>query len=528
MKTSIITILLTVLFVSAFAQDITVKGTVKSSEDDKPIGKVEIRLKGSVTIATTTDEDGFFSISYPESSSKTIILIADGFDEQEVLTESSSEISIVMIQSERTDQYGKKVLSRTAMDVENRDGILVMESKDQRFKTWFDARVYFDGAYFFDKEAMNPIGNGLAIRRARFALKSTLWNNWYGEIDLDFAGAEMELKDAYLKYTTDNGKINFKAGNYKEGFSMESTTTSRYLTFLERSLVNEFAPSRHLGINVTVWDTYYTVIGGVHFQKVGELGEVDASKTLNKKQGIDEGYSYTARAVGRPIVTNDMVLHIGGNFSYRLPKTSWEEGLNVYRVSTRSMTSINRKKYLDTDAIPDVKNRMIYGVELGLVFKNFMFQSEYMKHTINRRDDLSQINQDGFYAQAGMLIFGGKYHYNKSEGELTQVGRGQKWGDVELAFRYDYLDLNDFEAQIYGGSANGYTVGVNYYANNNVKFMLNYVYLDHDRYANGKGKLNVGHDTDGVLTTDFRKITEEAGKGGEDFGFVQARIEIDF
>jgi len=527
MKTSILTLVLTVLFASVFAQDITVKGTVKSSKDDKPVSNVEVRLKGSVTIATITDDSGVFSITYPESSSKTIILTADGFDEQEVMVEKSGEVNIVLIFSERTDQYGKKVINRTAMDVESRDGILVMESKDQKFKTWFDARVYMDGAYFFDNNAMNAIGNGIIIRRARFALKSKLWNNWYGEIDLDFAGGFMEVKDAYMKYTTDNGKVYFKAGNFKEGFSMESTTTSRYLTFLERSLVNEFAPSRHIGFNVNAWDTYYTVIGGVHFQKVGEFEEIDFSQTKNKKEGIDEGYSYTARAVGRPIVTDDMVLHIGGNFSYRLPKTSWEAE-NMYRVSTRSLTNVNRKKYLDTDDITDVENRMIYGAELGFVYKNLMFQSEYMVHTMNRMGDLSQINQNGFYAQAGILLFGGKYHYNKSEAELTQTSRGQKWGDVELAFRYDYLDLNDLDAQIYGGSANGYTVGLNYYVNDNVKFMLNYVYLDHDRYANGKGKLNVGHDSDGMLTTDFRKITEEAGKGGEDFGFIQARFEIDF
>ncbi len=427
-----------------------------------------------------------------------------------------------------TNQYGKTINNRAEMDVENRDGILVMESKDGEFKTWFDSRVYFDGAYFFDEEALNPIGNGLSIRRARFALKSKLWNNWYGEIDLDFAGGEMELKDAYVKYTMNNGKINFKAGHFKEGFSMESTTTSRYITFMERSLVNEFAPSRHLGINATAWDKNYTVIGGVHFQPVGELEEVGISKDHNKDDGIDEGYSLTARAVARPISNDNLTIHIGGNFSYRLPKTTWEEK-NMYRVSTRSFSSINRKKYLDTDDVTDVKNRIMYGAEFAVTFKNIMFQSEYIKHTMNRtEEDLMQVNNDGFYAQAGFLIFGGKYHYNKSEAELTQVSRGKKWGDIELAFRYDYLNLNDFDAQVYGGSANGYTAGINYYVNDNVKFMLNYVYIDHDRYANGKGKLNVGHDADGVLTSDYRAITEEAGKAGDDFGFIQARIEIDF
>ena len=59
---------------------------------------------------------------------------------------------------------------------------------------WFDNRVYVDGGYYFDKDAYNEIGNGIKIRRARFAIKAKLYNNWYGEIDLDFADSELETE----------------------------------------------------------------------------------------------------------------------------------------------------------------------------------------------------------------------------------------------------------------------------------------------------------------------------------------------
>ena len=57
-------------------------------------------------------------------------------------------------------------------------------------------------------------------------------------------------------------------------------------------------------------------------------------------------------------------------------------------------------------------------------------------------DDLSTVNIDGFYAQAGYLLFGGKYNYNKAEGEFTRVSRGKEYGDLEVAFRYDYVGLS--------------------------------------------------------------------------------------
>ncbi|NLF42134.1 MAG: porin, partial [Bacteroidales bacterium] len=58
--------------------------------------------------------------------------------------------------------------------------------------------------------------------------------------------------------------------------------------------------------------------------------------------------------------------------------------------------------------------------------------------------------------------------------------------------------------------------------------MLNYAYLNHDRYANGKGKLFVGHDANGELTRDPKLVVDEAGKAGEDFSMVSVRFEVDF
>ena len=47
MKTSIFTLILAILFTGAFAQDITVKGVLKGSEDSKAIENAHIRLKGA-------------------------------------------------------------------------------------------------------------------------------------------------------------------------------------------------------------------------------------------------------------------------------------------------------------------------------------------------------------------------------------------------------------------------------------------------------------------------------------------------
>lgn len=426
----------------------------------------------------------------------------------------------------RFNQYGVKV-NRTQLHAEERNGILVLESKDQKYRIWYDARVQVDGALFFG-EPLNPIGNGTSIRRARFAVKSQFAEKWYAEFDMDISNSELELKDAYLEFSPTTA-FALRAGNFKEGFSMESTTTSRYLTFIERpNAIATFAPSRHIGIAAMYSKNWLYGMGGIHFQDVGGLEERTFSQDNNKDFGFDEGVSFTGKLVAMPFYSDfNKGLHFGIMGSYRTPKSDAEVP-GTHRYSTRSLTSINRKKYMDTDLIPDVDHIVLGGFEVAAYHKNLRFQAEYIISNLHRKNDLPTEKFDGWYAFGSVLLFGGKYNYNIWDAEFTQPTRGKSWGDVELAFRYDYLSLNSRMDGIMGGAGEGYTVGVNYHVNNNVKVMLNYVYMNHDRYASGKNKLFVGYDENGVLTRDPQKVVDARGAAGDDFSFIAVRFEVDF
>lgn len=508
-----------------FAQSRTVSGTVKSSIDGSALKDVSVRLKGALS-ATQTNEQGVYTIEVYPNSTDILVFNHDDHDEIEVYLNGKSNMDIELRSNIRFNQYGVKV-NRNPLFAEERNGILVIESFKDDYRLWFDIRVQADGAMFFG-EPMNPIGNGTSIRRARFAAKVEFAKNWYGEFDLDIANSELELKDAYISYTFNNG-LELKVGNYKESVSMESTTTSRYLTFMERPMaVNTFAPSRHVGFSARYAKNWLLALGGIYFQAVDDIEERMFSKDNNKDYGVDEGVSWTGRLVAMPFY-NDMNkgLHFGVSGSYRTPKSDAEVPGTV-RYSTRSLTSINRKKYIDTDLIGNVSYTTITGFEAAAYHKNLRLQGEYLMSSVHRKNDLPTENFDGFYVFGSYLIFGGKYNYNTNEGEFTQVARGKKWGDVELAFRYDYLSLNSGFDKIMGGAGEGYTLGLNFYANNNIKIMLNYSYLNHDRYASGKNKLFVGYDLNGELTRNPQLVADEMGKAGEDYHMVGIRFEVDF
>ena len=255
-------------------------------------------------------------------------------------------------QKEQYNQYGVKV-DVDPLVAEAQDGILVLRSKgDSGYKIWFDNRVQTDGAVFFGEPDWLPkneqISNGLSIRRARFAVKTQIDKNWYGEVDMDMANGVFELKDAIIRYTGLE-KFQFQVGSFKEIFAMQRNNSSRYLQFIERPMVcSALAPSRHLGFNAN----YYNK--GV-FLNLGIMGqEIEGEETRtyieesSKGAGPDEGLTYTAKAIWQPGWNKeDWGLHIGAAASYREPKTS-DETFGKMRYSTRNSTSINRKKYVDT------------------------------------------------------------------------------------------------------------------------------------------------------------------------------------
>lgn len=429
----------------------------------------------------------------------------------------------------RYDQYGKKV-DRNPLNAEMRNGVLVFETPNQDYKLWYDIRVQTDGQFFFNDE-LNPNGDGFTIRRARFAVKANLTKNWYGEIDINVSNGALELEDAIIQYNFTNflEGLTTRVGNFKEQFSMSETASSRYLNFMERAMViTTFAPSRHLGWDATYSGSRYLLAGGIFFQEIKDLETLTYVEDNNKDFGRGQGYSLTGKAVLQPFGDNkDYGIHAAYGFSYRTPKTDVAPGeYGMARYSTRSLSSINRKKYLDTDLIQGLDHEVLSNIEFAGYYGGLGVQSEILNSRTYRNNGLATLNMGGFYVQGTYLLFGGKQLYDKAQGEFNQPEKGKKWGDVELALRYDYVNLNDKD--IFGGSAEGYTAGLNFYAARNFKFQINYSYVNHDRYASGKGKLYVGHDVEGNLTKNPSKVVESDGKAGNDYGMLGVRCEIDF
>jgi phosphate-selective porin OprO and OprP len=131
------------------------------------------------------------------------------------------------------------------------------------------------------------------------------------------------------------------------------------------------------------------------------------------------------------------------------------------------------------------------GEELG----PFSVEAEYLSVDVNRAAGLEP-GFSGYYVQASYVLIGEKRGYRGGvfRGVTpAQAGRGA-W---EVAARYSYVDLID--SGFLGGEQENFTLGLNYYASANVRFMLNYIHIDvSDSTAVANG-VAVGNDNPHVV-----------------------------
>lgn len=444
------------------------------------------------------------------------------------------------------NQYGVKV-SSYPLQANAQNEIFVLENPAKGYKFWMDNRVQFDGAtYFNEKNGMLVNGvptmaGGVSLRRVRSAVKAIVDKDWYAEVDCDFANGEFVLEDAYIQY---GGLKNFqfKAGNFKEDFSQDETTTSRYTTFMERAMVvSAFAPSRHAGLQAQ-WQKFdwLRISGGISWQPVDDSGTLINVEDFNKS-GESMGANYTGKIVWMPSLGDFSRLHIGYNASYRSAHktddnvngtTAAGRGYNSDLFNSRNTTAVNRTKFINTGEFFGVGHDFLQGAELGGYKNGFRINGEVITDAAvmdkNYKGATAPANGKtkffwGYYVQAAYLLFGGKQQYDVSQSEFTQPTRGKEWGDIEVMARFDYLDLNSQD--IYGGSGQNIALGIVYHINNNVKIMLNYQISQNDKYANNKGKAVIGKDINGDYTSDPKLATSDFGAR---FNALQARIELDF
>ncbi len=375
-----------------------------------------------------------------------------------------------------------KVHSAILKPGEIQEGILVFEDEAGDWKIWYDHRMYWDFAVYFNHED-NPMQNGMQLRRGIIQFKTTMYRDWEAYIDLNAGrGSGATPRDFWLKryVRTPNWTMEFQVGNFKETTSLERLTSSRMLTFLERSGDSVFEEGRRKGAAFTFYTNKFHTEWGVHGQEIDQ----------NRFERDNEAFGFNGRMVYTPIQEYRRILHLGVWGSVRPPDADNDNRLRLRTRPETRITSNDSHRFLNTGQISDVDNYYRYGFELGAVLGSFHFQGEYKGFSVNRKNGQPDAHFHGGYIKGSYFLTGESRGYFISEGEFANFDHPRNdWGALQVAARYSFYDLNDREANIMGGQQGVLTLGLNYYVQRFIKFQFNYAYVTLDGNANGDGSL---------------------------------------
>ena len=346
------------------------------------------------------------------------------------------------------------------VEVQVKGGVTV-KTRDGKFSTKLGGRVQADAATY---SGQPEIGDGTEIRRARLYLEGIMYSDWGYKLQYDFASTGANGKgiaDAFISY---NGfdDLQLKVGNFKDPFSLQEQTSSKFTTFTERSLTSAFAAGRHIGVMASSKQQHWSLAGGVFGDSL--------TATNGSTHDQDEGWGLGARATFAPINDKTSIVHFGLGLNYR--DTGGSETTSFKQQAETHISGIN---IADTGTIANVKDFYKVGAEIATVMGPFSAQAEYITTSV-KRNGSTDLDFDGWYAQAGYFFTGESRNYKKgSFGSITpkaSVGEGGI-GAWELAIRYSTLDLIDKD--IDGGDVDSYTLGVNWFATPSLRFSANYV-----------------------------------------------------
>lgn len=407
-------------------------------------------------------------------------------------------------------------LSANAQDFDSKPTVTI-DNKAEDLHFTVGARFMADAAYYHTD--FTPMQSGAAISDARIRTSLT-YQNWYFYADFGFGGGKFSQKNIFLQYAQEDskgGRHAIKGGYYNDaaGSMARNTSLGSYHFISRAGVANALGEGRELGITYKYTNDHFLAYQGVF--------------TENQYNKIEAGYNglvFSGRYLYRPIIDENQTLAIGGNVRFQHVGGGVAED-NVLKKTVKLGQSM--ETFVDEDEqfvsceLPWAENVFDAGAEVLYHNQKMFVRGEYLyKHVTKKRDsktlfDASNNNIDtwgtldawiaanplrsnnfhGGYIEAGYMIFGNPYSYDKNEGVL----RGLSGRSLEIVGRFNYTGLNDIvkgeyfsvarnqyypdgymadwpynSTSVGGGVVRSYTLGLNYSFNKFAQVMVDYTY----------------------------------------------------
>lgn len=326
-----------------------------------------------------------------------------------------------------------------------------------------------------------PVNNAddtFEVRRARFGVTVTYDRYFEAEITGDFSESGAKLDTGYANFGWWQA-AQLRAGKFKMPFSLEEATSSNYIDFQERSLVNAQAPGKLTGMmlhGAPYKGVYYGVALSNGAPDVDE--DNNDAKDLIGRAAVNAaellGYRQTVLHLGLGATRGELVA--GG----RAPNQRTEgRGLRLFRAKTFSGGDVDHERR---------------GLEVALAHGPVKLQGEFVRTGFEGASAAGLAFEreiHASYASLSWLLSGESYADAYKKGAFSRIKPHAKFvpgkggGAWELGLRHSRFDATDFKTANPAGTgvletgftnkASATTLGLKWIPNEHTRFLLNWV-----------------------------------------------------
>ena len=400
-----------------------------------------------------------------------------------------------VLTDEEYDQFNtvrdtEKVKKTEGLNVKFKDGI-VIESADKQHSVSFNGRVQLDYRTFDGGAIDKGTADTFDLRRAYMTMKGKMYNDYTWEVTWN--ASESKLDQAWFNVGWWEA-ANLRFGDFKMPMSIEENTSSRFLDFQERSMLNSLVPGKEIGAMV-----HGTPFNGVYYALAVSNGEGANAKESSNTNDSPDIIGRVNVNLAKILGDKNAVYHIGASFSNGHP------GSPGTFAAPQNNPESKGYKWFSASAFNGTPERTRLGLEGIAAYGPLKFQGEWLRYNMDGKSTAGvSFDRDinAWYLAANWMITGESYADSyKTGGTFDRMkpktdfihpdAAASGWGAWETGLRYSKFDASDYKTTNaagtgvlkagYANEADAWTAQLKWILNPNLRWMLNFVRTDFDQ-----------------------------------------------
>jgi phosphate-selective porin OprO/OprP len=395
----------------------------------------------------------------------------------------------------------------------------IVQSTDGANVLRLRANLAVDGRWFSDSGTKESADTWL-LRRARPYIEGTVNNIYDFRLMPDFAGGKAVILDAFVAGRFQPWLV-VQAGKFKAPVGLERLQPDQFNRFLELALPSALVPNRDLGLQVGgdfLHGTVSYAIGAFDGTTDGASTDANATPDADSNDGRKE---WEGRLFTQPFVHSanpylrGFGVGVGGSYANEVGSPT-NTLLPSYR--TPGQQSLFGYRTGDTATYADGRHYRL-APQLYYYSGSFGLLSEYVRSSQDVSRTLSSaltrsatLDNSAWQVSLAYFLTGERESYNSFVPNSTFQPGHPGWGAWEIALRYHELHI---DPEAFAGGADSfadpalaantvraYGIGLNWYLNQNIKWMLDYERATFD----GGGKNGSDRGEEAAILTRFSLI----------------------